>query len=152
MPFALNFVHPVLMWVLLGLMLYSGYLGFKASQIRKVSPEERKAMVPLRYGPRHAQLGAVILGLTLLGAAGGLGATVLKNGKLILGPHLFAGLAVVVLVIATASLGPSLQKGKDWARSLHITLNGLVLVLFGWQAFTGIAIVQKLLDAGTAPA
>ena len=35
------------MWVLLGLMLSSGYLGFKASQIRKVSPEERKAMVPL---------------------------------------------------------------------------------------------------------
>jgi hypothetical protein len=24
MPFALNFVHPLLMWVLLGLMLYSG--------------------------------------------------------------------------------------------------------------------------------
>jgi hypothetical protein len=63
MPFALNFVHPLLMWVLLGLMLYSGYLGFKASLIRKVSAEERKAMVPLHYGQRHTQLGAVILGL-----------------------------------------------------------------------------------------
>jgi hypothetical protein len=82
--------------------------------IRKVSAEERKAMVPLHYGQRHTQLGAVILGLTLLGAAGGMAATFLKNGKLIIGPHLFVGMAVAVLVIATASLGPSLQKGKDW--------------------------------------
>jgi hypothetical protein len=151
MPFALNFVHPVLMWGLLGLMLYSGYLGLKASQIRKVGPEERKAMLPLHFGQRHAQLGLVILGLTLLGAAGGIGATFLKNGKLILGPHLFAGLAVVVLVVATASLGPSLQKGKDWARGLHVALNGTVLALFGWQAVSGVAIVQKLLTATPAP-
>jgi hypothetical protein len=151
MPFALNFVHPLLMWVLLGLMLYSGYLGFKASLIRKVSAEERKAMVPLHYGQRHAQLGAVILALTLLGAAGGLAATFLKNGKLIIGPHLFVGVAVAVLVIATASLGPSLQKGKDWARGLHVAINGGVLLLFGWQAFTGIAIVQKLLSSTASP-
>jgi hypothetical protein len=151
MPFALNFVHPVLMWVLLGLMLYSGYLGYKASLIRKVSAEERKAMLPLHFGQRHAQLGAVILGLTLLGAAGGLAATYLKNGKLVFGPHLFVGLAVAVLVVATASLGPSLVKGKDWARSLHVAINGLVVLLFGWQATTGIAIVQKLLSTAASP-
>jgi hypothetical protein len=65
----------------------------------------------------------VILALTLLGAAGGLAATFLKNGKLIIGPHLFVGLAVAVLVIATASLGLSLQKGKDWSRGLHVAIN-----------------------------
>ncbi|PZU98261.1 DUF4079 domain-containing protein [Cyanobium sp. ULC084] len=151
MPFALNFVHPLLMWVLLGLMLYSGYLGFKASLIRKVSAEERKAMLPRQFGQRHAQLGAVILGLTLLGAAGGMAVTFLKNGKLFIGPHLFVGLAVAVLVIATASLGPSLQKGKDWARSLHVAINGGVLLLFGWQAISGIAIVQKLLSSAASP-
>jgi len=147
MAFALNFVHPVLMWVLLGLMLYSGYLGYKASLIRKVSAEERKALVPLRYGQRHAQLGAVILGLTLLGAAGGMAITYIKNDKLILGPHLFVGLAVAVLVIATASLGPSLQKGKAWARGPHVALNAVVILLFGWQAISGIAIINKLLSA-----
>ncbi|QPN57332.1 DUF4079 domain-containing protein [Synechococcus sp. CBW1107] len=78
-------------------------------------------------------------------------ATFLKNGKLIIGPHLFVGLTVVVLVIATASLGPSLQKGKDWARGLHVAINGGVLLLFGWQAISGIAIVQKLLSSAAAP-
>jgi hypothetical protein len=93
----------------------------------------------------------VILGLTLLGAAGGMAATFLKNGKLILGPHLFVGLGVVVLVIVTASLGPSLQKGKDWARALHVSMNGLALLLFGWQAISGIAIVEKLLSSAASP-
>lgn len=147
MPQAFSFVHPLLMWVLLGLMLYSGYLGLKASQIRKVDAEERKAMIPLRYGQRHAQLGVVIVALTLLGTAGGMAVTYLNNGKLFVGPHLIVGLAVAVLVLATAALGPALKKGQDWARGLHVAINGLVLVLFGWQAITGIAIVNKLLAA-----
>ena len=102
MPFALNFVHPVLMWGLLGLMLYSGYLGFKASLIRKASPDDRKAMLLEHYGARHARLGPVILAVTLLGAVGGMGVTFLKHGKLLIGPHLFVGLGVAALVIITA--------------------------------------------------
>lgn len=149
MPFIFNFVHPMLMWVLLGLMLYTGYLGYKASLIRKLSPEERKIIQPMHFGQRHVQLGVLILGLTVLGAAGGMAATFIKNGKLILGPHLFVGLAVAVLVIATASLGPSLKKGKVWARGLHVEINAAVLLLFGWQAISGIAMVQKLLSSAT---
>ena len=147
MPQALNFVHPLLMWVLLALMLYSGYLGLKASQIRKVDAEERKAMIPLRYGQRHASLGRWIVALTLLGSIGGMSITYLNNGKLFVGPHLIAGGGVTLLVLASAALGPALQKGQDWARGLHVGLNGLILLLFGWQAITGIAIVNKLLSA-----
>jgi hypothetical protein len=135
------------MWVLLGLMLYSGYLGLKASQIRKVDAAERKEMIPLRYGQRHADLGRWIVALTLLGSIGGMAVTYVNNGKLFVGPHLIAGGGVTLLVLASAALGPALQKGKDWARSLHISLNGLMLLLFGWQAITGIAIVNKLLSA-----
>ncbi|MCT4363310.1 MULTISPECIES: DUF4079 domain-containing protein [unclassified Synechococcus] len=144
---AANILAKLVEMPLLGLMLYSGYLGYMASLIRKLSAEERKAMIPLQYGQRHAQLGTVILGVTLLGAAAGMAVTFLKNGKLIIGPHLFVGLGVAVLVIATAFLGSSLQKGKNWARVLHVSINGVVLLLFDWQAFTAIAIVQKLLSA-----
>jgi hypothetical protein len=85
--------------------------------------------------------------LTLLGSFGGMAVTYLNNGKLFVGPHLIAGAGVTLLVLATAALGPALQKGEDWARALHLSLNGLVLLLFGWQAITGIAIVNKLLSA-----
>ena len=147
MPQALSFVHPLLMWVLLGLMLYSGYLGVKASQIRSVDAAERKAMITLRYGQRHAALGRWIVALTLLGSIGGMAVTYANNGKLFVGPHLIAGGGVALLVLATAALGPALQKGQVWARGLHISLNALILLLFGWQAITGIAIVNKLLSA-----
>lgn len=46
---------------------------------------------------------------------------------------------------ADRSLSPD---GHGWARSLHVAINGLVLLLFGWQAFTGIAIVRTLLSTG----
>jgi hypothetical protein len=147
MPLALSFIHPVVMWVLLALMLYAGYLGLKASQIRKVDADERKTMIPLRYGQRHAALGRWIVAITALGSLGGMAVTYLNNGKLVVGPHLFVGGGVVALVLATAALTPALQRGKDWARGLHVSLNGLILVLFGWQAITGIAIVNKLLSA-----
>jgi len=39
-----------------------------ASQIRTVNAVEHKRTVPRHVDQRHAQLGAVILGLTLLGA------------------------------------------------------------------------------------
>ena len=131
MPQALSFVHPLLMWVLLGLMLYSDYLGVKAGQIRKVDATKRKAMIPLRYGQRNAAVGRWIVALTLLGTIGGLAVTYLNNGKLFIGPHLIAGGGIALLVLATAALGPALQKGQDWARGLHISLNGLILMLFG---------------------
>ena len=35
---------------------------------------------------------------------------------------------------------------------LHVAINGVLLLLFGWQAVSGIAIVQKLLTSGTSPA
>jgi len=44
-------------------------------------------MIPLQYGPAFmAQLGTVILGVTLLGAAAGMGRHLLKNGKRSIGP------------------------------------------------------------------
>jgi hypothetical protein len=110
----LSFMHPLLMWLLLGLMLYSGYLGLKGSQIRKVDTDERKEMIPLRYGQRHAALGRWIVALTLLGSIGGMAVTYINNGKLFVGPHQIAGGGVVVL--ATAALGPALQKGHHWHR------------------------------------
>jgi hypothetical protein len=39
-----------------------------------------------------------------------------------------------------------MQKGHDWARYTHIGLNMVLVVLFGWQAVTGMQIVQRILE------
>ena len=39
-----------------------------------------------------------------------------------------------------------MQKGNDAARYTHITLNMVLVGLFGWQAVTGVQIVQRILE------
>lgn len=84
-------------------------------------------------------------------AIGGMTVTYLNNGKIAIGPHLFAGLGMVGLISTSAALVPLMQK-HDWVRNLHILLNIILLGLFGWQAVTGMQIVQKILSSmnGTA--
>jgi hypothetical protein len=53
--------------------------------------------------------------------------------------------AHLTLAIA-ASLTPFMQKGNDWARNTHIFLNVLLLGLFGWQAVTGVEILQRIIS------
>jgi hypothetical protein len=38
------------------------------------------------------------------------------------------------------------MKQHDWVRSIHVSLNLIVLGLFGWQAVTGVQIVQKIIS------
>ena len=82
----------------------------------------------------------------VLGTIGGMAVTYINNGKLFVGSHLLAGLGMTGIIATSAALVPYMQKGNDIARYTHITLNITLLGLFGWQAVTGMQIVQKILD------
>ena len=144
--FILNFVHPLLMWILLGLSIYALYLGMQSRRIRYAEGEVKKELVQGRYGVRHYRIGSLILALMVLGALAAMAVTYINNGKLFFGPHLLAGLSMTGMIAISASLSPFIQKGQDWARYTHIALNILILGLFSWQAFTGMQIVQKILS------
>jgi uncharacterized membrane protein len=49
-------------------------------------------------------------------------------------------------IATSAALVPYMQKGNDFARYTHITLNIILLGLFGWQAITGMQIVQRIIE------
>jgi uncharacterized membrane protein len=53
---------------------------------------------------------------------------------------------MLALISISAALVPLMQKGNEFARFTHITLNVVILGLFGWQAFTGMDIVQRILS------
>jgi hypothetical protein len=59
---------------------------------------------------------------------------------------LLVGLGMVSLMASAAALVPWMQKGRDWARYTHITLNLILIGLFGWQAVTGMDIVQRIIS------
>lgn len=143
---ALEFVHPIIMWVLLALSLYAAYLGLQVQRTRNADAELRKELVKGRFNLKHHQVGSLILALMVAGCIGGMAATYINNNKLFVGPHLLAGLGMTVLVAFSASLSPFMQKGANWARVSHIVLNFAILGLFAWQAISGLEIIQKILS------
>ncbi|MEH1933564.1 MAG: DUF4079 domain-containing protein [Nostoc sp.] len=141
----LNFFHPVLMWALLALSIYAGYLGLQVQRTRNAQGEEKKELIKGRYNVRHYQMGSILLALMVTGAIAAMAVTYINNGKLFVGSHLLAGLGMMSLIAFSAALSPYMQKGANWARATHILLNFTLLGLFAWQAVTGVQIVQRIL-------
>lgn len=146
MKFWLNFIHPILMWVLLGVSIYALYLGVQVRRTRAAEGELKKELIKGRYNVKHYQIGSVILALMVIGAIAAMAVTYINNGKLFFGPHLLVGLSMTAMVAVSASLSPFMQKGQNWARYTHIVLNATLLALFSWQAVSGIQIIQNILS------
>jgi len=141
-----QFLHPIIMWVILALSIYALYLGIQVQRTRYADGDIKKELIKGRYNVKHYQMGSVLLGLMVVGAIGGMAVTYINNGKLFVGPHLLAGLGMTALIAVSASLSPFMQKGQNWARFTHIALNVVLLGLFGWQAVTGVEIVQRIVS------
>lgn len=72
--------------------------------------------------------------------------TYARAGKLFPGPHLYVGAALVVVWALAVATVPSMQKGNDAARTLHIGANLAGLGLFGWQVVSGVPILFKVIE------
>lgn len=141
----LSFFHPVAMSIVAMIALYTMYLGMQVRRTRLADSDLKKELVKGQFALRHRQMGFILLVLTVIGAIGGVTVAYLNNGKIVIGSHLFVGLGIVGLVFVSAALVPLMQK-QDGLRSIHASLNLILLGLFGWQAVTGIQIVQKMLN------
>ena len=141
-----QFIHPVLMWVLLAISFYALYLGLQIRRTRSAEGELKKELIKGKFNVKHHQMGSLLLALMVTVAIVGMGVTYINNGKLFVGPHLLAGLGMMAIIAIAASLTPLMQKGNDWARNAHIFLDVVRLGLFGWQAVTGVEIVQRIIS------
>jgi nitrate reductase gamma subunit len=147
LAYGLNFVHPLLMFVLLALAGYAMVLGIKAKKTRTADAEARKDLIKGQYGKRHFLFGSLVLAVMVLGCVGGMAVTYLNNGKLFVGPHLLVGLAMTSLIAIAAALSPLMQSGNLIARKVHVGLNMTLMTLFLWQAVSGMQIVNKILNS-----
>ena len=141
-----QFGHPLVMWGLFALSLYAMYLGFQARSIRSVEAEVRKELIQKDVRTKHYLMGSILLALMVVGCIGGMTVTYINNSKLFVGPHLIVGLAMTGIIAIAAALSPLMQKGNDLARYTHIVLNIVLVGLFGWQAVTGMDIVQRIIS------
>ena len=147
----LSFFHPIMMWILLGVAIYAMYLGVQSRRTRLAEGDVKKEMIKGKFAIRHHQIGSIVLALMVLGAIGGIVVTYITRGKIYVNAHLFAGLGMAGAIAVSAALVPFMQK-HDWVRSVHVAINMVVMGLFGWQALTGIQIVQKILASMNVPA
>ena len=144
LAYNLNFLHPLLMWVLFGLSGYAMVLGTKAKKTRTADAETRKQLIKGHFAKRHFQIGGALLALMVLGTFGGMAVTYLNNGKLFVGPHLLVGIGMTCLVALAVALIPMIQQGNLLARKAHVGLNMLMMTLFLWQAVSGMQILNKI--------
>jgi hypothetical protein len=144
LAYNLNFLHPLLMWVLFGLSGYAMVLGIKAKKTRTADAETRKQLIKGHFAKRHFQIGGALLALMVLGTFGGMAVTYLNNGKLFVGPHLLVGIGMTCLVALAVALIPMIQQGNLLARKAHVGLNMLMMTLFLWQAVSGMQILNKI--------
>jgi uncharacterized membrane protein len=140
-----QFGHPITMWVLFGLANYALYSGFQSRRTRTADKEVRKELVKKQFTVKHHKVGSILLALVVLSNMGAMAVTYINNGKLFLGSHLLAGLGMVTILAISTALVPYMQKGSEVARYSHITLNITMLGIFGWQAITGMQILQRII-------
>jgi Protein of unknown function (DUF4079) len=141
-----QFVHPLMMWALLAIAIYALYLGIQIRRTRTAEGDAKKELIKGKFNLKHYQLGSILFALMVIGTLGGMAVTYINNGKLFVGPHLLVGLSMTGIISISAALSPFMQKGHDWARYTHIFLNIGLLGLFGWQAVTGVEIVQRIIS------
>lgn len=104
-----------------------------------------RSLRPAWLKPFHYITGGVLIFLVLLLLAIGLVGTIGYYGSLGHSPHLTAGILVVVLVLLSGWSANQINLQKPWARSLHLTVNLLLLGGLISVSLTGWQIVQKYL-------
>lgn len=120
-------------------------------QSETVSPEIMSTMEPetslfptLRQF--HVGLGVLLVLTVLLLLSIGIMGTLGHFGSLGHSWHLPAGLTVVGLTLASAWSATQINHPqRPWARSLHLTLNGLLAIALALVSWSGWIVVQKYL-------
>lgn len=95
--------------------------------------------------PLHYTMGGTMVALVLLLLSVGIVGTLGYYGNLGHSAHLPSGLTVVTLTLISAWSATQISPKRPWARSLHVGVNGVLLVGFVLVSLTGWSVVQKYL-------
>jgi hypothetical protein len=133
----LRLAHGIYNSCVMLLLFYHAWLGFAIRRARKT-----KAPLPFHYIKRHRKMGPVMTILGLLGFFIGLTLVLIHTGHVLKFPsHLFIGLALVALLLATYTLSRKI-KGLDSAhRTPHMFLGITILCLYLIEVVLGIGIL-----------
>ena len=139
-------LHPVMMILVIIGTFYAAYFGMQVRRTRNANGEKKKNLVKAKYNQKHFIVASTLLSGWIIGSILGMAATYYLYDKLFVSPHLISGLAIVAIAAVAAALVPWLQRGKTWARTIHIVLAFLLVGFSISQVVTGFEIVLIMLD------
>ena len=133
----LRLVHGVYNTIVMMLFLYQGRLGFRIRRDRLAG-----APPPFPVIKRHRQAGPILAILGGLGFFAGLTLVLLDTGNILEYPlHLFTGLTIVVLLIATYKISRDIKGPESSFRSPHFVLGIAILCLYFVNVFFGLGVL-----------
>ncbi|MDB9527343.1 DUF4079 domain-containing protein [Oscillatoria sp. CS-180] len=127
------------------LLVLGGLIRYRRLQGETVPPLPSQLKLPtLRR--IHVGLGTLLVLAVLLLLTIGIVGTLGHFGNLGHSVHLPVGLTVVSLTLASAWSAKQINHPqKPWARSLHLTINGLLFLALALVSWSGWVVVQKYL-------
>ncbi len=133
----LRILHGLYNTVVVLAFIYQGSLGLK---IRR---ERKKGNAPLPgIVRRHRRLGPFLLLAGIAGFSAGLLIVYLDSGDILKYPlHLFTGMTIVSLIIATYLVSRKIKGLDSQWRQPHFRIGVIILVLYCIQIFLGLGIL-----------
>jgi len=133
----LRLVHAFYNTSIALLFYYHGWLGITIRRARRA-----KAPLPFPLIKRHRRTGPVLVILGVFGFFIGLTLVLLDTGNVLeYPPHLFTGLAVVILVLLTFVISRRIQGTDSPYRTPHFILGVTILCLYLVEAFLGLGVL-----------
>ncbi len=130
-------VHGLYNAIVMLLFLYQGQLGFRIRRERKSGASPSFPMIR-----RHRRMGPVLAILGGLGFLEGLTLVLLDTGNVLeYPPHFFAGLTIVVLLIATYKISRDIKGPDSPYRAPHFVFGVVILCLYVVNVMIGIGVL-----------
>jgi hypothetical protein len=130
-------VHGAYNAIMMLFFLHQGWLGLRIRRARKSG-----APPPFPMIKRHRRRGPVLAILGGIGFLEGLTLVLLDTGKVLeYPPHLFTGLTIVVLLIATYRLSRDIKGPDSPYRTPHFFLGIAILCLYLANVMIGIGVL-----------
>jgi len=134
---ALEYLHGFYNGMVMILLFYQGWLGISVRRARR-----SKAPFPLKAVKRHRKIGPILALFGGLGFLFGLVLVLLDSGQALeFPPHLFVGLAIVVLLTSTFLISRKIKSPDSPFRTSHFGLGLFVLLLYIIQSFLGLGVL-----------
>lgn len=142
--YLISLLHPIAGLAVLILAILAAVLGWRYRRAR-LGKSGQDVMGTFHRMQQHKQVGIALAIVTLLVWVGGISIArfLAIDGTIYTYPHQIFSLTLLILLLTSASV-MLLFRQRVWASPVHLSLNGVVLVLLAVQLLSGLDLVQQI--------